>query len=94
LPDTLGFQRWIEEDLDTAQVFIEDPPGYPDVRRRPTPSWEEDERALDLRRRQNRLHRIAHLLRLGMLKAAFGREAPQDLRAHCRKRRECETAPF
>lgn len=93
LPDPLGFQRRIEEDLDTALAFIEGQPEYPDLRRRPTRSWAQDERALGLRWHQNRLHNIAHRLRLGMLKAAFGREAPEDLRAQHRQRRQCETAP-
>jgi hypothetical protein len=93
-PYTLGFKRFLQEDLDTAQALIGARPEYPDLQRRQTLYWEQDERALDLRRRQNRLHKIAHLLRLGMLKAAFEREASAELRARYRTLRECESAPF
>ena len=91
---TLEFRRFLAEDLDAAQAFIEAQPEFPELRRRQTLYWEQDEQALQLRRERNQLEKIAHLLRLGRLKDTLEREGPVELQARYRRLRECESAPF
>ena len=70
-PYTFGFRRFLAEDLDAAQAFIEAPTlsmpscGSAEV------STTTRRSGAGLRREHSRLYRIAHLLRLGWLKAAL-----------------------
>lgn len=93
-PYTLGFRRFLDEDLDAAQAFIEAHPEYAELRRRQELFLKQDDEALWLRRERSRLYRIAHLLRIGWLKAALEREGPADQLERYRRLRECESAPF
>ena len=93
-PYTLGFRRFLAEDLDAAQAFIEAHPEYAELRRRQEFFLKQDDQALRLRRERSRLYRIAHLLRIGWLKAALEREGPADQLERYRRLWECESAPF
>jgi hypothetical protein len=93
-PYTLGFKRFLAEDLEAAQGFIEDHPDYPELQRRQGLFLEQEDAALRLRRERNQLSKIAHVARLGRLKTALEREGPADLRERYRRLRECESAPF
>jgi hypothetical protein len=93
-PYTSGFKRFMEEELDAAQRLIEAQPEYLQLRRQQQRYREQNDRALQIARENNRLQKIAHLLRLGKLKAALEREGPPELIKRYEKLRECESAPF
>ena len=93
-PYTLAFKQFLAEDLGAAQAFIEAHPEYPELRRRQELFLEQEDQALRLRRERNQLYKIAHVARLGRLKAALELEGPADLQERYRRLRECESAPF
>jgi len=93
-PYTLGFKRFLAHDLAAAQAFIEAHPDYPALVRKQARFWTQDEQALLLRREQNQLNKIAHLLRLGKLKTAMIQDGPKELQERYQTLRECESAPF
>jgi hypothetical protein len=93
-PYTLAFREFHAEDLEAAQAFIEAHPKYPELRQRQELFLEQDDQALRLRRERNQLYKIAHVARLGRLKAALGLEGPADLQERYRRLRACESAPF
>ena len=93
-PYTLAFKQFLAEDLEAAQAFIEAHPEYPELRRRQELFLEQEDQALRLRRERNQLYKIAHVVRLGRLKAALEHEGPADLQERYRRLRACESAPF
>jgi hypothetical protein len=49
---TLGFKRFLEEDLDSAQAFIENNLDFPGLSDRQRAYWEQEDQALHIRREQ------------------------------------------
>jgi hypothetical protein len=91
---TLGFKRFLEQDLEAAQDFIEAHPDFPGLVGSQEAYWAQEDRVLRIRREQNRLQKIGHLLRLARLKADLERDGPRDLLERFQRLRECESAPF
>jgi hypothetical protein len=91
---TIGYKRFLEEDLDSAQAFIVAHPSFVGLRDKQRMYLAQEDQALRLRRDHNQLQKIDHVLRLGKLKATLERVGPPELLERYRTLRECESSPF
>jgi hypothetical protein len=91
---TLAYKRFLEQDLDAAQAFIETHTLYPDLVAAQDEYWNLDKAVLELQRRLAQLDRIEHIQRIGRLRDALLARGGKADRAMYERLLACERHPL
>lgn len=89
-PYTLGYSRFLERDLETAQDYILAQPDYQELAHRQNRYWKLESRLLDNERALTQLAKIQRMRRLGRIRGLFERFASEGERRAYRALVDCE----